>query len=252
MVQIAVSNKSAVAGASDETVKDAFINRMEQINTPENISMDLIMALSLGSEFSRSLQTRREELYLAGVDALAARRNASFRYSGTVDFILKHASEKNDETSGTAKLTASKLLPTGGKVGMRAGVSGLDVSGNTNTSYKSYAGIDIEQPLLSGAGYEASHSALIKAERNLIYAIRSFSLNRQDFAVQILKTYYNLLSSKAVVSNTEKNLEQAKFLRERSEALFKIRKATALDVMRSQQQELSALNRLEQVRANFD
>ena len=32
MVQIAVSNKSAVAGASDETVKDAFINRMEQIN----------------------------------------------------------------------------------------------------------------------------------------------------------------------------------------------------------------------------
>lgn len=247
-----ITSTADSAGISTNMAEDAFYERPLQTETPEALLMTLDTALSLGSRFSRSLQARRDELYLAGVSVLAERRKFGPQYSGTLNYIISRASGQDAENSGNGMLRAGTILPTGGDLNVRAGINASNPGGGTNTFYTSQTGIDLRQPLLAGAGYEASHSSLIQAEQNLLYAVRSFTLERQDFTIGILRDYYELLRKKAVVLNTEKNAEQAEFLRKRSEALFKIRKATAMDVMRSQQQELSAINRLELARSSFD
>ncbi|MDA0990833.1 MAG: TolC family protein, partial [Verrucomicrobia bacterium] len=110
----------------------------------------------------------------------------------------------------------------------------------------------VTQPLLAGAGFAASHESLTQAERDLVYQLRRFALQRQDFVIDVLQRYYQLLNQQRILENTRLNVEQSTYLRERTEALFDVRMAAAIDVMRSQQQELSARNQLEDAQADFE
>ena len=93
---------------------------------------------------------------------------------------------------------------------------------------------------MRGVGYENSHRALLQAEHELIYALRAFALARQDLALDILTDYYELINLKTILDNTQLNVERSTFLRRRSEAMFKVQMAPYIDVLRSEQQELSA------------
>lgn len=86
---------------------------------------------------------------------------------------------------------------------------------------------------------------MLQAERDYVYALRDFVVQRQDLALQVMREYYNLLQAWRVLENTRLNVQQVKLVRQRSEALFKVSRATSIDVLRSQQEELGALNRLQ-------
>mgnify|MGYP006300931451 CR=1 FL=1 len=98
--------------------------------------------------------------------------------------------------------------------------------------------------MLFRSGYEATHEPLTQARRNLVYELRRFERFRSRFTIDVVSSYYDLVVAKRRVRNAEANLERFAFLRKRSEALFDADKATALDIFRSRQEELTAQNNL--------
>ena len=234
----------AEKGISAETAADAA-GVMQPPSLPEGTSLklDRQTVLSLATEYSRNLQSRRDDLYRAGLSLFGARRNFGFEVSGTISYIMAGGDEAEDRDAAEFAATIERILPTGGRLQLSGGQQSIE-EGDRERVDSASARIRLDQPLLAGAGYSASHEELIQAERDFTYALRSFTLERQDFAIETLREYYNLLGQRKVLENTRTNYQQFVFLRERSEALFKVNRAPAIDVLRSQQEELSAMNRL--------
>lgn len=235
------------------TLADALATMDDGRRAAPEIELTLTNALTLATRYSRSLQTKRESLYLSGLSALHALRRYEPQYAGTVDYVMNWPKEGREQKATTAGLKASQVLSLGGTLGLEGTTTELTREEGTNsTGYKTSAGLEVRQPLLAGAGYEASHDELIQSRRDLVYAMRAFALERQDFALGIMRAYYSLLVRKDTLANTRQNVEQSTFLRRRSEALFKIRRAPSIDVLRAQQQELSASNTLSQTASEYE
>ena len=213
-------------------------------NVPSTLELDLDGALRLATQYSRALQTKREALFLSGLDVLAAVREFEPRCSGTVDYVVAQKKGTSENNLGGLALASSMPLPFGGTLGAKGTTQAISSNGLNSANYDTAASIELRQPLLAGAGYENSHETLIQANRELVYALRSFALDRQDFAIDLIQRYYGLVIQKVVLENTRMNVQQSTYLRQRSEALFKIRRAPSIDVLRSQQQELTARNTL--------
>lgn len=221
--------------------------------TVTQVNLSLSTALDLAARYSRDIQARREQLYLDTLGLFGTRRAFGTTYEGTVQYILNQRDGQDDATAG-GNVAIGRRLPTGGQLTASGSASRQESrpdDGAESTRYDSSARVRIDQPLLAGAGYEAGHGELIQAERDHVYALRDFILARQDQALQVTRDYYGLLRSQQVLRNTRKNVEQVGFLRQRSEALFKVSRAPAIDVLRSQQEELSAVNRLQGAEESF-
>lgn len=250
-VDRAVQREVERAAARDQTIstntataaKD-FIETPPAAVTNAVVTLDRNSVLQLAARYSRDLQDTRDALYGEAVLLFAARREFEVQYSGTADYVFSRAASGNTTHKGGLELDASRVLPTGARVKFSGGLTRADGDGTNAAQFAKTGTARLDQPLLAGAGYEASHSPLIQAEHEYIYALRAFSLDRQDFAIQVVRDFYDLVQQKTAVSNQLLSLDQFTYLRRRSEALFSVRRAAAIDVLRAQQQELSATNSL--------
>lgn len=243
-------------GISTDSLTDARA-RIEEIEGFTNkVVLNAETVLKLAVKHGHELQSKRDTLYSSALSLRSARRAAGLQVSGTLNYILGVSGEAEDRNSGSAELSASRLLFSGGDLSANASSSMQDSPAGTNgtedTTYSSSVRLKLNQPLLKGAGYTASHEQLVQAERNLVYALRTFAQERQDYAIQLMQEYYSLLSQQTRLKNIQKNVEQSEYLRKRSEALFKVRKAAAIDVLRAQQQELSSKNSLSVAETEYD
>jgi len=242
------------SGISGETAADAAQSASVSDFPPgASISLNSKSVLEIATEYSRELQDRRDDLYRSALSLFGTRRDFSIELTGTAEYIFNGGDEVVDGDQGAFKIAANRILPTGGNLEATASQDYRTelIEEINDRRYSSIAAVRIDQPLLAGAGYEASHESLIQSERDFIYSLRDFTLERQDFAIETLRQYYSLLGQRKVVENTETNYQQFVYLRQRSEALFKVNRAPSIDVMRSQQEELTALNRLTSTRESY-
>jgi outer membrane protein TolC len=245
--RVTEENAAQSPGISAEVVADSA----QSIQTPdaqlvEQVQLDVNRVLSIATVASRNLQNRRDDLYQAGLSLFGTRRDFGFDLSGTLEYVMAAGDERDEQRTGLADVALERILPTGGRARLSGSQQMFEDTGDPTGSerYSGRAQLRVDQPLLAGAGYGASHEALIQAERDYTYALRDFSLDRQEFAINIVREYYDLLGQRKVLENTRTNYQQFVFLRERSDALFQVNRAPAIDVLRSQQEELTALNRL--------
>lgn len=242
---------ATIPGVTSNTVADAFAGGHPTPPAPGEI--DMPTALLLGSQRNRDLQTRRDALRRQAISLRGTRRDYGTSIAGTLAYVLS-SDETTDSSTSSLDLSAGRALPLGGSFSVSAatslGTSGSD--GTNSTASTVSGGARIEQPLLAGAGYTASHQPLIQAERDMVYAIRAFAMERQSAAIGVVSDFYQLLAQMAGVENARLNAQQSTLLRQRTEALFRVRRAPAIDVMRAQQQELAASNRLAQAEASFE
>ena len=227
--------------------------RQAETNTVAHLELDLDTALRTAAQYSRELQGAREALYLDTLSLFGTRRDFGLTFEGSVAYILNQRPD-GDTARASGQLVVQRILPTGGRIGLAGQVEQNrrePEGGETTTGYQSGGRVRLDQPLLAGAGYEASHAPLIQAERDYVYALRDFVVQRQDLALRVMREYYGLLQARRVLENTRLNVQQVVFLRQRSEALFRVSRAPAIDVLRSQQEELSAVNRLQAGEESF-
>ncbi len=239
---------------SENVVADVLVDVTgERPMAPEVVTLD--SALQISAKHSRSLQDQRDQLYRSMVSLLGVRRDFGLNLSGTVSYVLNEDPDGERSEAGDLNLSVSRILPTGGDLSL-SGNAAVDRSSDTNgvdsTAYGSSVRLRLDQPVLAGAGHGISHENLTQAQRNLVYALRRFALQRQDIAMDALEGFYALLLQRSVLENTRQNVAQSTRLRERSEALFSVNRAPAIDVLRAQQQELSASNQLNRAEADYD
>ena len=210
-------------------------------------------ALRLAAGRNRDLLTARERLELSAIALQNARRAVSMRLSGSLDYLLTGGDDVEGRRADGASLSATDVLPTGGELTVGADVDRSH--GTANAARTSVTGgyeARLRQPLLRGAGYETSHEVLTAAQRQALYDVRAFELERQDLALRVQREFYGLVADAQVIENRQRSLENFEFLRRRSERLFDVGRVSEVDKFRAAREFLTAENALVDAKQSYD
>lgn len=243
-------------GKSEEVIgnyKESVIypERKETVETPpestEPQALSLKKALEIAFRSNRSYMSEKESLFLTALSLVGTRHTFSPQLSAVLSYLYNDGSDTDMSQSSRLGLDLSQRLPLGGTVSISGDSTfqGNYASGITDPgSFSSSLGVSLSQPLLRGAGREVAYNSLIQAERNLVYAIRSFELYRQRFAIDTASRFYSLVREIQSLDNQHRNMDSVIHAREKAEALHEVGSASLLDVLRAKTSELNSKNSL--------
>jgi outer membrane protein TolC len=198
-------------------------------------------ALDFAVNRSRRYQSAKETLYLTALTLTGNQYKFSPQFfASSVDTVTRTSTgERNVKVVNTVGVT--KLLKTGGTLGMSLANDILRYyTGNPRLSVITTLNANLTQPLLRGFGRNNSDvDNLRQAERNVIYAVRNFSFFQDQFTVEIVDDYFDLLAQKQTVRNRYTNYLGRVQSTQRLEARAHDRERLA-DVDQARQAELTA------------
>ncbi|HYH66931.1 MAG TPA: TolC family protein [Urbifossiella sp.] len=151
----------------------------------------LEQAVELGLVNAREFQDRREDLYLAALPVTNERftfaAQGFFAETAALDFAGRLAGrEPRNAASFGTDAGLGKLFPTGALLAVRlANQVVVDLTGERPTTTLSNLSLSLSQPFLRGGGYAVNLEPLTQAERNMVYAMRSYARFRKLFYVAI-------------------------------------------------------------------
>lgn len=211
-------------------------------------------ALAYAQQRQREYLNAREDLYLSALALTLERHLWTPQFAADLREVYGNFGEVTNFDQATrfvSDLSVAQRLPYGGQFTAGA-VSTLirDMKRTITASEGSQARLELEIPLLRGAGHVARED-LIQLERDLTYAVRDYERFRRRQLVGVARSYFDLLRSKQAVLDGETSLRNAFNDFERTEALTAAEQATPLDVGRAEQRLLSESNRLAQLREGF-
>jgi outer membrane protein TolC len=167
----------------------------------------LVDTLGYAMHHARTLQDAKEALYLAALDLTLERHLWTPQFVGSIqaraDFADAGGLHDYDRAMETVSdLTLTQRLPYGGSVSAQV-ISTLvrDLEEHVTSGESGSLILDADIPLLRGAGrvaYESRYSA----EREMIYAVRTYERFRRSFLVEVAAAYFNLQQAKAAINNT--------------------------------------------------
>jgi len=203
--------------------------------------ISLARALELAALNNREYQTQKETLYLSALTLTLRRHSFAPNPFGTITG--KYDNVDNGDTESVSAETSfgtSWLFKTGTRVTatLTSYFTRL-LYGARTRSASSLFNIAISQPLLQGAGISVTES-LTQAERDVIYAMRTFVRYRRTFFVSVLSQYYNVLRNRQILQNELLNKKNLTLARERAELMGKAGRLAEFQVDQVRQQELSA------------
>ncbi len=200
-------------------------------------------ALELAIRNSRVYQSEKERLYLAALSLTG--EQFAFRPQFLVRSTLTRGREADGGRFGRAnsRLTVGQALASGADIGLTLANDLLRFyTGDARRSAVSTLSLNIAQPLLFGAGSDIAAEQLTQAERNVIYAVRSFSQFQKEFSVGIVSEFFALLQQRDIVRNRfadfQSRTNTTAWLQNRFDAGIE----TAIGVGQAQQAELAARN----------
>ena len=98
----------------------------------------------------------------------------------------------------------------------------------------------LSQPLLRGAGPNATYFDLTNAQRAVTTQERALELVRQRLAVQVAAAFYTVLAQRQLFEVADQSLERTETLLDASDARLKVGMASKLDVFRAELQAAQA------------
>lgn len=218
----------AVADRLQSFYENAFGQGPDPDGAParEPLKISFRDALRLAQRTGPAYLAAEESYILTALDLLVARRNFNFRFfNDTTATLSGFGVDGNFDHALNIVNTfgATRNLQTGGTIAASWVVAAVDqlagaVSEGAGSSVGSTLNLSVDIPLLQGAGKIASES-LIQAERNLVYAARSFERTRREILVETATTYFGLIEQQNNISNQILNLEGVRRNSERSRAL---------------------------------
>ncbi len=213
-------------------------------------SLELRSVLALAARNSRDLQAAKETLQLAALDYLAQAQRFN-----TLPFMLGNvdgtAAETGDSVAYGGDLGLTRLFENGASAAATFALSGLRLAGG-NLDFASNLNLSIALPLLRNSGLNLAREGLTQADRDVLYAWRSFERTKQSLVVQTLSSYLELLSGRQRVANEEANVASLQKARDRNVALFEEGRIGIVEVDQARQQVLTADNRLVLAKLNVE
>ena len=192
-----------------------------EIDEPIPELLDLADALRLASRYNEEYRRREEGLYLSALALSGVQYRFSPRFTSTLSYLVGAATGADPADVARATLGVDHILPTGATLSASGTANGtLDRDADGNLIVASTARATLRQPLLRGAGYEASHEALTQAEREVVYSIRDFALFREQFVADTTRLFYGVLTARTVLANTQESRDAIEYQTRRARALF--------------------------------
>ncbi|MGO8702859.1 MAG: TolC family protein [Candidatus Brocadiia bacterium] len=198
-------------------------------------------AIEIGIRNSRAYQTQKESVYLAALSLTLERHLWSPIFTQMMSGNV--VSSNGEETwVGANQFGATQLLATGADLTLNLSTAFLRFITGNNPSPLSQSALTgtLIQPLWQGAGREIAQANLTLAERNVIYAVRSFARYHRTFVVSVATSYYSVLEQRQVVRNEWNNYQTLTEERQETEMLAQAGRLPELQVDQARQDELSA------------
>jgi len=253
-------NPPASALRYDQAAADRDVARaLEEYAEVEEdaVRLDLDDALRVFQETGREYITAREEYTLAAIRLLQERHLWGPRFfNDTVAAIDSTAGDPDADIPLRIinELRATQRLPYGGDV--EASIIWDATEQLRSTATEDYVQatqivLSGDIPLLRGAGRVVAQDNLIQAERNLVYAARSFERTRRELLVDIASDYFALLNQLERIRNQIRSIESRRQSVERTRAEVEAGKRRALEIRQQQQNLLSAEDALIGLRESY-
>jgi len=202
--------------------------------------LTLRQALVLAARHSRDYQTRKEDLYLTALALTLERFRWDPQWTGT---LTAEATRSPDATSCAlgSVFTVSKLLAFGGQLTASLATDLVRLSaGDPRTTATSLLTVELLQPLWRNYGRLVAMEGLTQAERDAVYALRTFARFRKSFCVDVTSRYYRVLQQRDAVMNQWSNYKRIRQSRMDREAEKREGLIEALQVDQIRQDELRA------------
>jgi len=187
--------------------------------------VNLGQALDLAVANSREYQTEKEQLYLTALSLTGARYEFSPQFFANTTPQIAGSPDGEDVGSIGTRVGVNQLLRTGGRLSIALANDLIRYFAGTPDAGRNSAinvlSVDLTQPLLRGFGVNSpAVESLTQAERNVVYAVRSYSLYQEQFAVDTVSAYFALLTQKDRVRNFYRDytnrVETTKYLEARA------------------------------------
>jgi len=216
---------------------------------PQAVRLTMADAMSLAVRASRDYQTQKETAYLAAL-ALTFQQylfQPHPTWNGSVKFSDDNSGADNPvrvrEWNDASTIGVSQKLATGALVVGNLGLTALkllnkEIGDQVDTTLN----FSVDQPLWRGANPAVVQENLVQAERNALYAVRTYARYEQTFAVSVASQYLGVLKQRDIVVNQWQNYKSLIESRERAEWLAKAERLPQFQVDQARQDELRAYN----------
>lgn len=210
------------------------------------LEIGLADAVRIAAANSRDFQAKKEALYTAALGLDLA--NKTFRstlkgvLSGGVNSSRGDGADGRETSHGEkAGPSVSRRFENGAELtgSIAANLAGM-LSGDRATAWGCIADVSISIPLLRGSGELVNRESLTQAERDLIYAVRSFEQDKRAFAVDVESAYLSLLLALRTRQNEDDNYRRIALSTRRSRRMADASRMSKSEFDQSYQSELSA------------
>jgi outer membrane protein TolC len=205
-------------------------------------------ALRLAVQASRDYQAQKEAVYEVALTLTYQRYLFTPHPTWTGKANLSNLDGGNADTrlrtwDATSTMGVSQQLANGAVIAGNLGIAALKfINREVGDTVGSALNFNVTQPLWRGAGEAVVQENLIQAERNALYAVRSFARYEQTFSVDIASQYLRVLQNRDIVLNNWRNYQSLVINRERADWLAKAERLPEFQVDQARQDELRAYN----------
>lgn len=217
---------------------EATAEEAEESDSKPGRVFDLRQTLSYAERHARDLQNAKEDLYLAALDLTLERHLWTPQFSTTVtsEFEDFEADAELDQAqTSVAEIAVRQRLPLGGELAARVVTSFVnDLDERVTTGESGQLILEANIPLFRGAGRVAYESRYV-AERELIYAVRTYERFRRSFLVTVASNYFSVQQRRTAIANTEKSYKSRMEAWEKADFTERMgRSKTVFDASRAQ------------------
>lgn len=228
-----------------------------QVDGLTSAAMDLSAILAYAVRYAPEYRNEKESLFLSAISFLSEQHLWGPRFFSTFSADYSSSPEWGDTDQAVSlvqDLRITQRLPYGGEIAASALVRYVDAlrsqSGSATDTQSGDVTVSVTLPLLRGAG-EAARDSLVNAERQLLYAVRSFERARRQFLVDIASDFYSLLQQGVNIDNQERQLEVLEGQERRYQALAEAGRVAFFEVQRFQTEVLFSRSNLEDLTESY-
>lgn len=223
---------------------DTLRQRLLTDRTP--VRLTLLDSLDVAAENSREFQRQKEQLYLTALNLTRSQHDFALRFDFTGSGEVSGTADgKGPNQDIGASLGTNLSASANGEAGTRVVASFVNTFLRSIIHGGSFDGSSIlnlalTQPLLRSAGRRIAREPLTQAERDVIYAVRTFERFRSTFTVTVVSNYYDIVRQMADLKNVEANYQSFVLARRRMEEMSRAGRSTIADLGRAKQSEFTA------------